>query len=256
MEKVNLMEMTLREVRDKGKIELSVLPWGSCEPHNLHLPYGTDTFAATKIAEISAKKAIEKGAKVIVLPTIPIGVNSNSLSFPLTLHLAPTTQLSILKDIIWSLENHKIYKLLILNSHGGNDFKPIIRELYGKTKVWISLLDWWNVRKDVIEKVCEDKGGEHANEAETSWMMYLYPELVHLEWADDGKVNKSCLNSIEKREIWITRPWHLLTKNSGYGNPKKATFQKGKEIVEKATDRIAEIILEISDAKIDERFPY
>ncbi len=256
MEKVNLMEMTLKEVRDKGNIEVAVLPWGSCEPHNLHLPYGTDTLAAMKVAEISAKKAIEKGAKVIVLPAIPIGVNSNLFGFPLTLHLSPTTQLSILKDIVRALENHRIYKLLILNAHGGNDFKPLIRELYGKTKVWIFLLDWWNVRNDIIEKVCEDKSGEHGNEAETSWIMYLYPELVHLEWADDGQVNKSRLRSLEKKQIWITRPWHLLTTNSGYGNPKKATPEKGKVIVEGATDRIAEIILELSEAKIDGKFPY
>jgi len=256
MEKINLMEMTLKEVNAKEKIEVAVLPWGSCEPHNLHLPYGTDTLAAKKVAEISAKKATEKGAKVIVLPAIPIGVNSNSLSFPLTLHFSPTTQLSILKDVVWALENHKIYKLLILNAHGGNDFKPLVRELYGKTKVWIFLLDWWDLRNDIIEKVCEDKGGEHANESETSWMMYLYPELVHLEWADDGEVNKSQLASLEKKQIWIARPWHLLTKNSGYGNPKKATPEKGEKIVEGATDSIAEIILELSETKIDDRFPY
>ena len=256
MENVNLLEMTLKEVRDKGKIELAVLPWGSCEPHNLHLPYGTDTLAAMKVAEISAKKATEKGAKVVVLPTIPIGVNSNLFGFPLTLHLSPTTQLSILKDIVWALENHKIYKLLILNAHGGNDFKPLVRELYGQTKVWIFLLDWWNVRNDIIKEVCEDRGGEHGNEAETSWMMYLYPELVHLEWADDGQVNIPRLKSLQEKQIWITRPWHLLTTNSGYGNPKKATPEKGEKIIEGATDRIAEIILELSEAKIDDKFPY
>ena len=129
MEKINLMEMTLKDIRDKGNIEVAVLPWGSCEPHNLHLPYGTDTLAAMKVAEISAKKATEKGAKVIVLPVIPIGVNSNLFGFPLTLHLSPTTQLSILKEVVGALESHRIYKLLILNAHGGNDFME--RQKYG-----------------------------------------------------------------------------------------------------------------------------
>lgn len=256
MEKVNLMEMTLKEVKEKGKIEVAVLPWGSCEPHNLHLPHGTDTLAAVKIAEISAMKSTEKGAKVIVLPAMPIGVNSNLFGFPLTLHFSPTTQLSILKDIVRALENHKIYKLLLLNAHGGNEFKALLRELYGKTNVHIFLLNWWNVRNDIIEKVCDDKGGEHGNEAETSWLMYLYPELVHLEWADDGGVNRSRLESLNKNWIWITRPWHLLTKNSGYGNPKKATAEKGKAIVETATDRISDILVELSNAVIDEKFPY
>ncbi|MFN4227770.1 MAG: creatininase family protein [Candidatus Ratteibacteria bacterium] len=254
--KSKLIEMTLKEVKDFGKIEVCVLPWGSCEPHNFHLPYGCDSLTVEKIAEISCRKANEKGGKVIVLPTIQIGVNSNLFGFPMTLHFSPTTQLAIIKDIVYALENHKIYKLVIINGHGGNEFKGLIRELYGKTKVFIFLIEWWNVRRDIAEKVLEDKTGEHGNEAETSWFMYLYPELVHLEWADDGSVNKSRFEEIEKGWVWITRPWHLLTKNSGYGNPKKANSEKGKKIVEGATDRIAEFLLKLSKSEIDNKFPY
>jgi len=254
--KCKLLEMTLKEVREFGKVEVCVLPWGSCEPHNLHLPYGTDTFTAEKIAEISCKKANEKGGKIIVLPTIPVGVNSNHFGFPLPLHFSPTTQLAIIKDIVYSLEKSKIYKLVILNSHGGNDFIALLRELYGKTSVHIFLLNWYNVRKDVQNEVCEDKGGEHGNEAETSWGMYLYPELVHLEWADDGRVNEPRLKGLKEGWVWIVRPWTLLTTNSGYGNPKKANAEKGKIMVETATDRIAEFLLELSNSKIDEKFPY
>ena len=254
--KVKLMEMTLKEVRDEWKFEVAILPWGSCEPHNLHLPYGCDSLTADKIAQKSAEKAREKGAKVVVLPTIPIGVNSNLFGFPMTLHLSPTTQLAILKDILTALENHKIYKLVLLNAHGGNEFKGIFREVYQKTEVHLFLLNWWSVGCDVIDKVCEDKSGEHANEAETSWFMYLYPELVHLEWADEGKVNESRFEALERKWVWMTRPWHLLTTNSGHGNPKKATPEKGKIIVETVTERIASFLVEMSNAKIDKKFPY
>ena len=254
--KVNLIEMTLKEVRDEGKIEVAVLPWGSCEPHNLHLPYGCDSLAGGKIAEISAKKAKEKGAKIVVLPTMPVGLNSNLFGFPLTLHFSATTQLEILKDILRSLEIHGIYKLLLLNSHGGNDFKALLRQVYGLTKVHTFLLNWWSVRQDVADEVCEEKSGEHGHEAETSWFMYLYPDLVHLEWADEGNVKKSRLESLEKKQLWITRPWHLLTTNAGYGNPKKATEEKGEKIIKAATDRIASILKELSDAELDETFPY
>ncbi|MGC8976977.1 MAG: creatininase family protein [Candidatus Ratteibacteria bacterium] len=254
--KCKLIEMTLKEVRDFGKVEICILPWGSCEPHNLHLPYGTDYLTTEKIAEISCKKANERGGKVIVLPGIPIGVNSNLFGFPLTLHFSPTTQLSILKDIVYSLENHKIYKLVIINGHGGNEFKGLLREIYGKTSIYIFLVDWWKVGEDVITKICEDKTGEHGDESETSWMMYLFPELVHLEWADEGKVNEPKIKGLKEKWAQFVRPWHLLTKNSGYGNPKKANAEKGRKIVEIATDRIAEFLLELSKAKIDEKFPY
>ncbi|MGB9677043.1 MAG: AAA family ATPase [Candidatus Ratteibacteria bacterium] len=197
--KCKLIEMTLKEVRDFGKVEICILPWGSCEPHNLHLPYGTDYLTTEKIAEISCKKANERGGKVIVLPGIPIGVNSNLFGFPLTLHFSPTTQLSILKDIVYSLENHKIYKLVIINGHGGNEFKGLLREIYGKTSIYIFLVDWWKVGEDVITKICEDKTGEHGDESETSWMMYLFPELVHLEWADEGKVNEPKIKGLKEK---------------------------------------------------------
>ncbi|MCM8785263.1 MAG: creatininase family protein [Candidatus Omnitrophica bacterium] len=254
--KSKLIEMTLKEVKEFGKVEVCVLPWGSCEPHNFHLPYGCDSLTVEKIAEISCKKANEKGGKIIVLPTIPIGVNSNLFTFPMTLHLSPTTQLAIIKDIVYALENHKIYKLVIINGHGGNEFMALLRELYGKTQVFIFLINWWYVIKDIEDKILEDKSGEHGNEAETSWLMYLYPELVHLEWADDGDVNEPRFEEIKNGWVWITRPWHLLTKNSGYGNPKKANLQKGKMIVEVATDRIAEFLLKLSKSTIDDRFPY
>ena len=198
----------------------------------------------------------KKEAKIVVLPTIPIGVNANLFGFPMTLHLSPTTQLAILKDIVHALEVHKIYKLVLLNSHGGNEFKALLREIYGKTKVHVFLINWWTLIEELINKVCEDKTGEHANEAETSWMMYLYPELVHLEWADEGKVRKPVLKGLEKGWAWMARPWHLLTVSSGYGNPKKANAEKGKILVEDAVDKIASFLVELSKAKIDQYFPY
>jgi len=254
--KVKLAEMTLKEVRDEGPFEVAVLPWGSCEPHNMHLPYGCDALTAEKIAQISAEKAKKRGAKVIVLPVMPVGVNSNTMGFPMTLSFAPTTEFEMFKDIVVSLETHKVHKLIILNGHGGNEFKFMIRELHGRTKVQIFLMNWWETGEDIAQEVCEDNSGEHGNEAETSWFMYMYPELVHLEWADEGKANEPVLEGLRKKYIWITRPWHLLTTNAGQGNPEKASAEKGGKIVEITTNRIADVIKELSDAEIDKKFPY
>lgn len=194
-----LKYMTLKEVREFGKVEVCVLRWGSCEPHNLHLPYGCDTLTIEKLAEISCQKAIEKGAKVILLPSIPVGYNAEHFKFPLALNFYPTTQISILNDILFSLENHKIYKLVIMNGHGGNHINTLLQEVYGRTKVHIFLIELWRVRRDITEKLIEEKGGCHAHEEETSTMMYLYPDLVHIEWADDGKTNEPRFEEMKKR---------------------------------------------------------
>ena len=116
----------------KEKYNFAVLPWGATEAHNYHLPYGTDIFESDFIASESAKKAFEKGARIIVLPSIPFGVNTGQLDIPLTINMNPSTQAAVLFDVCYSLKRQGINKFVILNSHGGNDFKQVMRELYLK----------------------------------------------------------------------------------------------------------------------------
>src|SRR4051812_29924251 len=111
-----LAETNWKNIKDV-KFDLAILPWGATEAHNYHLPYSTDVIEADQIAAASAKTAWEKGAKIIVLPTIPFGVNTGQSDILLDINLNPSTQFAILTDIIEVLNRQKIYKLLILNSH-------------------------------------------------------------------------------------------------------------------------------------------
>src|SRR3954468_12883482 len=77
-----------------------ILPWGATEAHNYHLPYGTDIIEADHIAAASARLAWEKGSKVMVLPTIPFGVNTGQADIRLDMNINPSTQLAILSDIL------------------------------------------------------------------------------------------------------------------------------------------------------------
>ncbi|MDX1314857.1 MAG: creatininase family protein [Eudoraea sp.] len=114
-----------------NNIDLAILPWGATEPHNFHLSYGTDSLETSFITEKSAEKAVENGAAVMVLPCIPFGMqNPGQTDLPFCLHSSVETQMAILKDIVDSLNRQGIRKLLIVNGHGGNDFKPLIRDLY------------------------------------------------------------------------------------------------------------------------------
>lgn len=249
-----LKELTLKSVKEI-KYEVAVLPVASTEPHNLHLPYGSDIIEAEMIADRVCEMAHENGAKVVLLPTIPFGVNSNLFGFPLTIHVDPSTHLKLITDIATSLENHNILKMIIFNGHGGNNFYPIARELYGKTKVFISVVDWWRVGGDMDGQIFENNL-DHADEMETSVLMELCPELVHLEDADDGAVKPSRLEAINKGWAKIPRPWHLLTKNSGSGDPRKASREKGKKFLDVIIERLSRYIYQLSEAKMDETFPY
>ena len=109
--------------------EVAVLPWGATEAHNYHLPYGTDIIEAQEVAAEAARIAWESGVKVIVLPAIPFGVNTGQFDVALDMNMNPTTQLAILRDITEVLNRQGVYKLIIINSHGANDFKTMISEL-------------------------------------------------------------------------------------------------------------------------------
>ena len=170
-----LQETNYSQVKDCD-YSVAVLPMGATEPHNLHLPYGTDSLQSQIIGEHVCGKAWEAGAKVILLPTIPYGTETNQTKCNLSMNVNPSTLGAIIKDIVASLQGHGIHKLVILNSHGGNEFKPLLRELHGTTKVQIFLCDWFrNITKDVQTEIFDD-AGDHAGEMETA----LGLSLIHI----------------------------------------------------------------------------
>ena len=115
-------------------IRVAVIPLGATEPHNLHLPYGTDLYEATAIGERICEAAFRRGAAVSLLPTIPFGVQTNMRKLPLAMNVNPATLDLLLTDLVDSLFNSGIEKIVLLNSHGGNDFKPLLRTLAGRNQ--------------------------------------------------------------------------------------------------------------------------
>src|SRR5947209_7010385 len=106
-----LVEQTHAFVREQ-RWQAAVLPFGATEPHNLHMPYGTDTFQVEELARRACAKAYEAGARVVLLPTIPYGVNTNHLQIPggLACSVTPTTLLHLLTDLVDSLERQGVHK--------------------------------------------------------------------------------------------------------------------------------------------------
>src|SRR5436309_14946842 len=93
--------------------QVAVLPFGATEPHNLHMPYATDNYQVEEIGKRACKSAYEAGAKVLLLPTMPFGVNTNHLQVPggMALSVTPTTLLRIITDLVDSLERQGVKKL-------------------------------------------------------------------------------------------------------------------------------------------------
>ena len=242
------------------RYEVAVLPCGATEPHNLHLPYGTDMFEGTTVGEKICQAAHEQGAKVVLLPTIPYGTETNQMAFPLAMNLNPSTLFAVITDLVKSLEHHGIRKVVLLNSHGGNDLKALVRELYGQTTVHVFLCNWYSALRDLEEEIFEH-ADDHAGEMETSFGLAYFPELVGRNpdgslIADDGRVAQTRFEAVNKGWVSITRPWHLLTTNSGSGYPHEATAEKGRKLIEVVVQRLSPFLVELSAAKLDEKFPF
>ena len=247
-----LAETNWKTVKDTD-FELAVLPWGATEAHNYHLPYSADNIEAERISAEAARMAYEKGAKVIVLPNIPFGVNTGQADIKLDINIYPSTQLAILSDIVETLNRQGIRKFVILNSHGGNDFKAIVRELGAKyPEMFICLCNWFQWRGK--EEFFEAKG-DHADEMETSLLLYLTPHLVRpLEEAGEGKEKKYRIEALREGWCWAERRWSQVTEDTGIGNPKAATKEKGEQFFKAITKEVADVFLKLAESDIRNLF--
>jgi creatinine amidohydrolase len=255
----NLVENHYGFIKNQ-KFEVAVLPLGATEPHNLHLPYGTDLFEGTIVGDKICEAAYSRGAKVVLLPTIPFGTQTNMRQFPLAINLNPSTLNLMIADIVESLVNSGIRKILLLNSHGGNEFKPLLRELAGKTSAHLFLCNWYQVFSDCYDEIFENQE-DHAGEMETSFALAYFPQRVARDGqgnlvADDGQVRSTKLEALNRGWVSISRPWHLLTTNSGSGNPHAATVDKGQRMMELVVERLSTFLVELSNEPLTEQFPY
>ena len=240
--------------------EVAVLPLGATEPHNLHLPYGTDALEATAVGEHICREAAGRGAKVVLLPTIPYGTETNMRKFPLALNLNPSTLNLVITDLVESLENSGIRKIVLLNSHGGNEFKPLLRELAGRTSAHLFLCNWYQVVADCYADLF-DSPEDHAGEMETSFGLAYFPQWVArdaegLLAADAGDVRQARFEALQQGWVSISRPWHLLTSNTGSGNPHGATAEKGQRLMSVLVERLAPFLVELSQSELDSEFPF
>ena len=249
-----LSTTTLSDVTELA-YEVAVLPIGATEPHGMHLPFGCDTLHATSVAEAACREANEEGARTVCLPTLPYGVDANMAAFPFALNVGQEALNRVVLDIADSLQRQGVHKLVILNGHGGNDFRCLLRAQTGRAGMFMCLIDWWTVVEDLSDALF-DEGGDHANEMETSVALHLFPDLVRMDRASDGSTRNTDFEAINRGWVRISRPWHLLTKDSTCGDPRKATAEKGAHYVDLAVERIAQFLRQLSSVPYDENFPY
>jgi creatinine amidohydrolase len=238
-----LAETTWEAVRSHS-FEVAVLPWGATEAHNRHLPYATDTVQSEAIAVEAARRAWAQGARVIVLPAVPFGVNTGQREVPLCINMNPSTQQALLRDVAESLQPHGVRKLVILNGHGGNDFRQIIRELSPRIGLLLVQVNWYQA---VDPRDFFVTPGDHAGEMETSLMMHVAPSLVRpLDQAGPGSARPFRLAAMREGWAWTPRHWVEVTEDTGVGDPRQATPAKGERFFDAVAERIAGLLVDLA----------
>ena len=240
----DLQVATWGDVKEGG-YAFAVLPWGATEPHNYHLPYLTDWYIAHDVAVDSVNKAQSRyGVRGMVLPPIPLGMqNPGQKQLPFCLHTRYETQCMILRDIVDSLHLQGIHLLILLNGHGGNHFRPAVRDLvFDYPDMTIVCVDWWTIEPQTNYFENFD---DHAGEMETSVILHYHPELVRLEQAGTGASTPFAIEGLKNKVGWLPRRWDKITHDTGVGDPRKATAEKGKRYVEVITDKMAKLMSDL-----------
>ena len=249
-----LSELTLPQLREKSP-SVVVLPFAATEPHGAHLPYGTDIFETAAIADRACELARAEGGRVVTLTTIPFGVQTSQQTYPLAMNLYPSTLNQIISDLTESLDNSGIEKAVILNGHGGNDFYTHLKELFAKRNVFLAQVNWYAMCRKLQDELFTP-GGDHANDMETSLVLHLRPELVNMNAAGSQPTSKFRLAGMQAGWARAPRPWDKYTEDSGAGDPRAATAEKGARFFEAVTRELAAFLVELSNAELDERFPF
>jgi creatinine amidohydrolase len=164
----------------------------------------------------------------------------------------PSTQAAVLHDVVSSLARQGIPKLVIVNGHGGNDFRQMIRELQPNyPDLFLCSLNWYQV----IDGAPYFRPGDHAGDLETSVMLHAAPELVRpLSEAGSGEARPFRLQGLRERWVWAQREWTRVTGDTGIGDPREATAEKGAKYAKLVVEQMASFFVELAAAELNDLY--
>ena len=231
---MSLYNLNNYEIKSGKKI---IIPLGSMEQHGPHLPISTDTIIAEYLANQLTKKISS-----YVLPGIPYGVSFEHRPF-FNISISNDVLSELLSQMCISLGENGFNQIIILNGHRGNmgvlQYIPQIVER-NNPKVNVFGINYWHL----IEREFD-----HGGFVETSLMLAIEPELVQMQNAKRGYLNKKRLNSTYTTFLSNTSSFKI-TRNGVLGDPRKATKEEGKKIISITMKNLVRTLKELDDLLI------
>jgi creatinine amidohydrolase len=220
--------------------EVVVMVTGALEAHGKHLPLGTDIILPTFLAEKIASKT-----KALVLPTIPFGESWDFHHNEGTISIHPSALVDFFVSVLKGIFKHGFRYVVALNGHGGNAaiIKQAAKTATKKGQRVVIVVNWWRDLAKDVRKLVEETPGGHAAEDETSEVMHVRPELVDMKVAEAHRVET-------RFEIISGSYRDELLPAAMYGDPRKATEDKGRLIMEQAEKEIIELINQLERGEL------
>jgi creatinine amidohydrolase len=209
--------------------------------HGPHLPLKTDYVLAEYL-----KDRVAREVPVAWLPTLEYAYYPSFLEYPGSVSVGAETFKNTVLDICLSLSRHGIRKFYVLNT--GISTLPPLRAAaaeLAKTDLTMWYLDLRETDKKLPPGLLKQEGGTHADEAETSMMLYIAPELVDMSKAVkdyDARPDRKGLTRDPKGE-------GVYSPSGIWGDPTLATRDKGRVIVEAIVEEIVRQVRELTALK-------
>jgi creatinine amidohydrolase len=185
----------------------------------------------------------------VVLPAIPFGNDEQQLDQVATISITTATAHAILRDVVRSLMRQGLDRIVILNAHGGNEFKPLVRDVQSEfSGALIVVVNFFQLRKYEPDPRAK-ASGDHADEMETSFLLHVAPHLVDMSGAGRGERVPFQIPALNQPGVWTPRPWSASHPDTGSGDPSFATAQKGRAHFEALSTAIADVLVGLSNAK-------
>lgn len=247
-------ELTMPDVVNFAKevSDIAILPIGATEQHGPHSPNGVDAFNAIGLAEMVAKRT-----DVMLLPCPMYGSHPyHHWNMPGTIPLRYDTHIDLLVDIIKGATVTGYNKFIILSAHGQVSTTLVAVHKLGLEGIFTLSLHWYDFLRD--NKDVLDDYMWHAEEAETSMGLYLYPQYIDMSKAGEGG-GEALIDSkfiiapgqapepgmMYHFEGTFARPEYKELDNGIIGDARNATYEKGEKMANRTADHIVEIIEDI-----------
>ena len=219
-----------------GGTRRAIVCAASTEQHGPHLPEATDAL----LGEAYAGGLAERLGDALVAPVIRPACSEHHMGFAGSLTIPETLLMDLLDAYLASLRRHGFERFVVMSSHGGNF--PVLAEWERARRpadtVVISDFALFAAGFQAIRRFGRtDTAGPHAEVMETSMMLHLHPDLVHMERAEPGFTGPAGLDDL------LARGMRAITPNGVLGDPVGATAEMGAAVLEAVVERLHEAVL-------------